>query len=456
MADFLKPQASFPGGIHPKNDGKALSCKTETQVAPLLPEYRVIVHQNAGAPPKLLVKAGDLVKKGQLIAESSGFVSANLHAPTSGKVTEIAQVVNAQGLLVPAVVIASDMADEWTELPPALDWREADTKIMLERIRSCGIIGMGGAAFPSAVKLAPPPGKKIDYLILNGAECEPFLTADHRLMLERPQEIIEGALAMGRVLGADVKVRIAVETNKEDAIEALLKAADGLDIGIIGMNVCYPQGSEKQMIYAATKRKVPAGGLPMDAGCVVQNVATAQAVYQALKFGRPLIERVVTMTGTPIKNPGNWLCRIGTPFIKLLELCGGIVHEPAKIISGGPMMGFAQRTLNSSVVKNTSGLLFLTASEVTQYESTACIRCGRCLDACAMSLRPGPLSMQIESENFEIVAQNRVMDCLECGACAYVCPARRPLVQHMRRGKTEVRRLMAEEKARQEAQKSDQ
>ncbi|QSH41572.1 electron transport complex subunit RsxC [Lentisphaerota bacterium ZTH] len=429
---------TFKGGVHPARDGKDLSRSAAIQEAPLLDEYQVIVQQNIGAPPKLLVKKGDEVKKGQMIAEAGGFVSVPLHSPTSGKVKNIDRIPGPMGVPTDAVIITADGKDEWGELMPPLDWKNTDGATLKKRICDAGIVGMGGAAFPAHVKLSPPPDKKIDYLILNGAECEPYLTADHRLMLEETEKVLEGAAILGHALGVK-NVFIGIETNKEDAIHALLDKCDAYGVGVVGLKVQYPQGAEKQLIYAVTGRKVPAGKLPMDAGCVVQNVGTAAAVTDAVKEGKPLIERITTVTGEPIKNPSNWRFRLGTPVSRAIELAGGITQEPGKIILGGPMMGFAQKSMDVTVMKNTSGILLLEKSDVIQYQSTACIRCGRCLSACPMNLLPGSLSAAIESEKFDLAAKMNVMDCIECGSCAYICPAHRPLVQHFRRAKAEIR-----------------
>ena len=287
-----------------------------------------------------------------------------------------------------------------------------------------------------------PTEKKVTDLIINGAECEPYLTADHRLMLECPEKVLIGASILGRILGIQ-NIHIGVEINKVDAIETLIEHNRPYNINIIGLYVRYPQGAEKQLIYAVTKRKVPAGGLPMDAGAVVQNVATAVAIAEAVIEGKPLYERITTVTGEAVKTPGNWRLRIGTPLDKVLELADGITEEPAKIILGGPMMGFAQRSLETSIQKNSGGLLLLPPSKVTQYGSAPCIRCGRCMSACPMNMNPSYLGSVIESEKFELAMNSNVMDCIECGACAYICPAHRPLVQHIRRAKAEVRSIMA-------------
>ncbi len=433
---------SFKGGVHPENDGKGLTNDAAIQNAPLLDNYKVIVQQNIGAPPKVVVKAGDIVKKGQILAEAGGFVSVPLHSPTSGKVAGIVDIPGPMGVKVPAISIDADGEDAWTdERMTPIDWKNAEPTELKNRIQAAGIVGMGGAAFPTHVKLAPKDPSKIEYILVNGAECEPYLTADHRLMLETPEKVLEGAAILGRILGVS-EVYIGIEVNKPDAIEAMLAKASAFGVKIVGMQVQYPQGAEKQLIYAVTGRKVPLGGLPMDAGCVVQNVGTAAAAQEAVTQGIPLIERITTVTGEDVVHPGNWRFKLGTPITKALELAGGVKSEPGKFILGGPMMGFAQRSFDVTVMKNTSGILLLDPKDVVQYDSTACIRCGRCLRACPMDLHPGPLSTLIESEQFELAAQNHVMDCIECGSCAYACPAHRPLVQHFRRAKAEIRKRM--------------
>ncbi len=439
MSKSSREVLSFQGGIHPSGDGKQLSSGNPIQIAPLLDRYRVMISQNVGKPPKPVVKPGDTVKKYQLLAEADGFVSANLHSPTSGKIIGIVDVPGPMGTLVPAIEIEADGLDEAAETWPPIAWRDADPADLLKRVGDAGLVGMGGAAFPTRVKFSPPPEKKIDTLILNGAECEPYLTADHRLMLEHPEKVLEGAAISGRMLGVS-NIYIGVEVNKEDAIQALGRRASEYGVKIATLKVQYPQGSEKQLIMAITGRAVPAGGLPMDAGCVVQNVGTAAAVTDAVVSGIPLVERVTTVTGEVVKNPGNWMLKIGTPVIKAIEFAGGVTAEPGKLILGGPMMGFAQKSFDVPVSKNTSGILLLPVSEALTYGSVGCIRCGRCLEACPMNLMPCLLGNAVEGEKFDIAAQNHVMDCIECGSCAYVCPAHRPLVQHMRRAKAEIRK----------------
>ena len=430
----------FIGGVHP-DDGKALSCEKPIRIAPLLGKYIVPIPQNIGKPPKVIVNKGDLVKKGQLIAEEDGFVSVPLHAPTSGTVGETVLIPGAVGTMIPAVEIISDGQDEWgSALEPIPDWKNTDREILKKRIFDAGIIGMGGAAFPSHVKLSPPPEKVIDTLILNGAECEPYLTADHRLMLEHPNDVLEGAAIAAKILKVN-RVFVGIEENKQNAIDAMKEIAGKYGIKIVPLRVRYPQGAEKQLIMAITGRHVVAGGLPMDVGCVVQNVGTCAAIRAAVVEGHPLIERMTTITGSPVKDPCTWQLRIGTPVAEALNMAGGVIAPAAKLILGGPMMGFAQATLDGSVAKNSSGILLLQAEETGQYTSNPCIRCGRCVDACPMRLLPGPISVLVESEKYDQAEQAFVMDCVECGACSYVCPANRPLIQHFRRAKAEINAL---------------
>ena len=431
---------TFEGGIHPADSGKVLSENRPTLTPPLLPRYQVLLCENVGKPPRPVVNVGDTVDKYQLIAAAEGFVSANLHAPTSGKVTRIGEVPGPMGIPAPAIEIEADGEDRAGETFPRLEnWRDADPKELIKRIADCGLVGMGGASFPTHVKLSPPPDKPVDTLILNGAECEPFLTADHRLMLERPRDVITGAEIMGRILGVS-RICIGIEINKRDAIESLETLAEGTPVRIIPLKVRYPQGSEKHLIRAIAGREVPSGGLPADAGCVVQNVGTAAACTDAVSKGLPLVERIVTVTGEIVCRPGNWHLKIGTPLIEAIRFAGGVTAEPGKIIFGGPMMGFAQRSLEVPIAKNTSGILLLDHAMALRHHSSRCIRCGRCLQGCPMHLSPCLLATAIENGRWNLAAANHVMDCIECGACAYVCPAHRPLVQLMRSAKMELRK----------------
>lgn len=427
----------FKGGIHPL-EGKELTAGKELRIAPLFDKYIVPVRQNIGAPPTLTVKKGDAVKKGQRIAEPGGFVSVPLHSPVCGTVGDIVEITGVTGASEQAVEIIADGTDEWdTGLDPIPDWADTEKDVLKKRILDAGIVGMGGAAFPTHVKLSPPPEKNIDTLIVNGAECEPFLTADHRLMLTRTEEALTGIAIAAKILKVS-RIFVGVEDNKMDAIEKMAEAAAKFKITVVPLHVKYPQGAEKQLIYALTGRQVLEGGLPMDVGCVVMNIGTAAAVHDAVVLGHPLIERVTTVTGTPVVDPANYLVRIGTPIRKLLELSGGVKENPAKVIMGGPMMGFAQSNIDVPVAKNSSGVLLMAPEEIEQFEGNPCIRCSRCVKACPMNLLVPTLSTMIEAGEFAMAEQNYVMDCVECGTCAYICPAKRPLVQHFRRAKAEI------------------
>lgn len=427
----------FKGGIHPL-EGKELTAGKELRIAPLFDKYIVPVRQNIGAPPTLTVKKGDAVKKGQRIAEPGGFVSVPLHSPVCGTVGDIVEITGVTGASEQAVEIIADGTDEWdTGLDPIPDWADTEKDVLKKRILDAGIVGMGGAAFPTHVKLSPPPEKNIDTLIVNGAECEPFLTADHRLMLTRTEEALTGIAIAAKILKVS-RIFVGVEDNKMDAIEKMAEAAAKFKITVVPLHVKYPQGAEKQLIYALTERQVLEGGLPMDVGCVVMNIGTAAAVHDAVVLGHPLIERVTTVTGTPVVDPANYLVRIGTPIRKLLELSGGVKENPAKVIMGGPMMGFAQSNIDVPVAKNSSGVLLMAPEEIEQFEGNPCIRCSRCVKACPMNLLVPTLSTMIEAGEFAMAEHNYVMDCVECGTCAYICPAKRPLVQHFRRAKAEI------------------
>lgn len=427
----------FKGGIHPL-EGKELTAGKELRIAPLFDKYIVPVRQSIGAPPTLTVKKGDTVKKGQRIAEPGGFVSVPLHSPVCGTVGDIVEITGVTGASEQAVEIIADGTDEWdTGLDPIPNWADTEKDVLKKRILDAGIVGMGGAAFPTHVKLSPPPEKNIDTLIINGAECEPFLTADHRLMLTRTEEALTGIAIAAKILKVS-RIFVGVEDNKMDAIEKMTAAAAKFKITVVPLHVKYPQGAEKQLIYALTGRQVLEGGLPMDVGCVVMNIGTAAAVHDAVVLGHPLIERITTVTGTPVVDPANYLVRIGTPIRKLLELSGGVKENPAKVIMGGPMMGFAQSNIDVPVAKNSSGVLLMAPEEIEQFEGNPCIRCSRCVKACPMNLLVPTLSTMIEAGEFAMAEQNYVMDCVECGTCAYICPAKRPLVQHFRRAKAEI------------------
>ncbi len=426
-------QLHFYGGVHPQE--RKLSNDSPIETAPLLEKYVVPLQQHIGAPAKPVVKVGDKVLKGQLIGEPGGFVSAAVHAPTSGTVKALTDVLLPNGGRGAAVELAADGEDTPCDPMPRLDPVGTPPDELRKRVQDAGIVGMGGAGFPTHVKLSPT--KPVDILILNGVECEPGLTSDHRLMLEHPECIMAGARTAATILNIK-RVMLAIEANKPDAVALMTEKAGQYGVEVHRLEVCYPQGAEKQLIYALTGRKVPCGGLPMDIGCVVQNVGTACAIGEAVTKGIASYERVATVTGTPVVRPSNWKVKIGTFYGHVLEFAGGVKEEPAKLISGGPMMGMSVYSMDIPVMKNTSGLLLLSRDELYQYEANPCIRCGRCNDNCPMAMMPGILSVQIENRRFELAEEWHVTDCIECGCCSYGCPAHRPLVQHMRRAKAEV------------------
>ena len=430
---FLKKM--FPGGMHPHEGVNGKAVNGGNAICELPAPQRVVIplSQHIGAPASALVKKGDTVLMGQKIGEAGGFVSAPVHASVSGKVVGIDNVEVASGAVVPAVVIENDFQDTWCELHPS-DHPETLTAAELQTIvREAGIVGLGGATFPTSVKLTPAKGKTIEKLIINGAECEPYLTADHRLMLEKPTEIIDGIHLM--MLALDIKEAIiGVEDNKMDAIQALLAACEGVEgIKVQALPVMYPQGGEKQLVYATTRRKVPTGGLPLDVGCVVCNVGTVYAIQQAIREGKPLIQRVATMGGL-VNNPGNYLFRVGTMVENLIEACGGLQPDVVKLISGGPMMGMAIAHAKIPMTKGTSGILAL-GKEAAEKPENPCINCGRCVSACPMQLVPTRLDLLVRAGDYAEAEKSGVMNCMECGACTFACPAKRLLTQSCRTGK---------------------
>ena len=432
----------FFGGVHPACD-KDLANRLAIEAMPLPGRLIVPFAQNLGAAPKPVVKKGDTVKKGQVIAEPQGFVSVPLHAPTSGTVQAIDVFPHPVGADMPAAVIVPDGKDEWASgLDVERGAEGLDAETIKSIVRDAGLVGMGGASFPTHVKLSPPKDKPIDVLVINGAECEPYLASDHRLMLEKAPQILEGASYLAQALGVK-NVIVAIEKNKPDAIEAMRKEAGARGCTVARLDVVYPQGAERQLIYVVTGRIVPAGGLPMDVGVLVQNVGTAYAAWDAVRRNRPLVERVVCVTGRGVAEPKNVLARIGTTFSDLIEFCGGRKQDAGKVIGGGPMMGVAQYSLDASVTKGTSGIVVLKQGEVAQFVGDACIRCGRCVRACPMRLNPSVLSIFAERLRFEDAGEHHVLDCIECGCCAYLCPSRRPMVHHFRRAKAEVRKNAA-------------
>jgi electron transport complex protein RnfC len=434
---------TFKGGVHPP-ENKELAEEKPIEILPL-PEFVVIpVQQHLGAPAEPIVNVGDEVKTGDKICEAKGFVSVPSHASVSGKVKAIEKRPHPVGGDVLSIVIESDGKDELApSIAPIANYLAQDVEEMKKKIQQAGLAGMGGAAFPTHVKLSPPANKPIDTFILNGAECEPYLTADHRLMLERPNEILEGVRIIMKILGCKTGY-IGIEKNKPDAIALMQQLVNksGEKLKVIPLHVKYPQGAEKQLIKAITNRRVPAGGLPMDVGCLVHNVGTAKAVYDAIASNKPLYERVVTVSGKVINKTKNLLVRIGTPFQNLIDFCGGITEDTIKIINGGPMMGIAQYTLDVPVTKGTSGILALTKTEAKLPEPEPCIRCARCVDACPMNLMPNVLSRVIEYKKFDEAYKMGVLDCIECGSCAFVCPSKIRHVHYLKFGKLEVSKMI--------------
>ncbi len=435
----MSKTATFERGIHPGYHKELAAGKAITQAH--LPRRVVVpLSQHIGAPAVPEVAIGDEVKKGQVIGTTTGFVSSPVHASLSGKVIAIADFPTSVGKMVQSIVIESDGKDEAVPFKENTGYLNLSADEIRTIIKDAGIVGMGGAAFPTNVKLSPPKEKPIDAVIINGAECEPYLTADHRLMVEQPKAVVEGLKVIMKSLGVR-EGHIGIEENKPDAIEAMRDAVSAEpDIHVWPLEIKYPQGAEKMLIKAIKGREVPSKGLPMDVGVVVQNVGTALAVYEAVRFGKPLIERVVTVTGTGIKEPANMMVRIGTLMADVIEQCGGLVEGAVKVISGGPMMGFAQWTLDVPVVKGTSGILVMAEDEyVSSDEYTACIRCGSCIDVCPMGLNPSILSIYAEKGFYEDAKENNLFDCFECGSCAYVCPSKRPMVQFIRLAKSQVK-----------------
>jgi len=427
---------SFRGGIHP-DDRKRYTASKPIQVAPIPEKVIIPVRQHIGAPCSAIVKVGDLVKKGQVIAEAQAFVSSPIHASTSGKVVAIADYPHPVFGTCIAVVIESDGQDEWVEgLPLSRDWKTLESTEIKDIIRQTGMVGMGGATFPTHIKMAPPAEKPIHTLILNGAECEPFLTADHRVMLEQSERIVAGMQITMKVLGVS-KGYIGIEENKPDAIAVMQKACKGIDgLVVVPLQTKYPQGAEKTLISVICGTDVPSGGLPMDVGVVVQNVGTIVAIADAVEKGIPLIERVTTVTGGAVAQPQNLLLRIGTTFAQAVALCGGFTEKPVKVVMGGPMMGMAQRTLDVPIIKGTSGILALSEADTNIGPERPCIRCGRCVDACPMGLVPSMLSVLGERGAHTVAkADYDLLDCVECGSCVYVCPAKRNIVHYVKLSK---------------------
>lgn len=434
---------TFPtGGVHPPEN--KLTAGTPIEYLPVPGNVVIPMSQHIGTPANPVVAKGDTVKTGQLIAEGKGFVSANVHSSVSGKVTKIDTASDSSGLKQTAVFIDVE-GDEWLDTIDRSTDIVRDIKLSPEAIiKKCfesGIVGMGGAAFPSHIKLNVPSGKKCDVLIINGVECEPYLTADHRLMLEKGEEILVGISILMKALKVE-KAMIGIESNKPDAVARMTSLASSFTgITVHPLKVKYPQGAEKQLIKALINREVPSGRLPIDVGAVVHNAGTAFAVYEAVQKNKPLIERVVTVTGKSVSKPGNYMVRIGTPLSQVLEAVGGIPDDTGKIINGGPMMGKAVSNTEAPVVKGMSGIILVPAAEAVRKAVNPCIRCARCVSVCPINLEPYLLMTLSERSMFERAEKERITDCMECGSCSFTCPAGRPLLDYIRLGKSTVIRM---------------
>lgn len=442
---FLKTFSK--GGVHPEEN--KISHDSPIQVQPIPKTVSILLGQHIGKPASPVVSRGDEVKVGTLIAQADGFVSANIHSSVSGKVKKIETILDASGYQRPCITIQCDGEDTWEETidrtPEIVRDINLSSEEIIQRIAECGIVGMGGATFPTNVKLMPPKDATPECVIINGAECEPYLTADHRTLLERGEEVLIGLQILMKSVGV-TKGYVAIENNKRDAIEKLTQLASTMPgIEIVPMKVKYPQGGEKQLIDTVLKRRVASGKLPVTEGAIVQNVGTALAVYEAVQKHKPLVERVVTVTGKAVKNPCNLLVRIGTPLSELIETAGGMPRSTAKLVSGGPMMGKAVYSDEIPVAKGTSGVLMLLDEDTKRRPMRNCIRCAKCVGACPMGLNPAFLMRDTVYKDWEALESNHVYDCIECGSCSFICPANRPLLDHIRIGKG---RVMAIRRAR--------
>ena len=433
------------GGIHP-HDNKLSARKPFKVVA--LPDVAIIpLEQHIGAPAKPIVAVGDKVLAGQMIAEAGGFVSAPVHSSVSGTVQKIATFTDGWGFDKMAIHIKVE-GSEWVENISTDNNLRSECNLsseeIIKKIADAGIVGLGGACFPTQVKLMPPKDMSVDTLIINAVECEPYLTHNHQLMLEKPAEVLMGVRILMQALNIK-KAIIGIEANKMDAVESLRDdesmnrlTGESISIEVVPLQMKYPQGGEKQLIEALTGRKVPNGGIPAAVGCVVQNVGTAFAVYEAVQLNKPLVEVMMTVTGPSVTNPGNFIVRIGTPIEKVLEMAGGIPADTGKIIGGGPMMGKTYSHTNHPVSKRSSGLLLLPNDMAAPLEEKNCIRCGKCVQNCPMGLAPYLLATQGEMALWDDMEQEQVANCIECGCCTFTCPSNRPLLDYIRYGKQTV------------------
>ena len=430
------------GGIHP-HDMKELAKEQAITNAAISSLSVVPLSQHIGSPAECMVQVGDEVTEEMLLGKSTGFISSNIHSPVPGVVKSIDDMILPNGIRTQAVSI--EMQGEFNRLgkqKERQEWSGYSAEELMNRIIDRGIVGLGGATFPTHVKFSIPRDKKVEYFVVNAVECEPYLTADYRLMLEKSSEIFEGIAIVKKILQPK-KIFIGIELNKPDAIELMAKVAAETDpdIEVVPLKMRYPQGDEKQLLKAVLDREVPSGALPLDIGAVVSNVGTLYSVYEAIVFDKPLIERIVTVSGRAVAHPGNFKVRIGTPISSLIEEAGGFKRKPERIVMGGPMMGFTLASLDTPVIKGTSGILALTSRECGNRTRTACIQCGRCIQACPMGLNPTRLFKKIDHMNYSEALEIGLMDCKECGCCGYICPAGIPLVQGMRNGKRMAKKV---------------
>ena len=428
---------SFRNGVHPP-EHKELTSAIASRRLPFSDEIILPLSQHIGRPAEALVKPGDRVERGDVIAESSGFVSSRVHASAAGIVKSIEHWPHPAGAMQPSVRIEVDPHSTQLQRPRLVPhWDEVPAEQLSEEISKAGIVGLGGAAFPSHVKLRPPEDQPVDVLMVNGCECEPYLSADNRLMIEAASPVINGALLAARAAGAE-RIVVSIEDNKPEALAAMREAAAGSGVEVSSIATKYPQGAEKQLVLVTLGRTVPRGGLPLDVGVVVVNVGTAAAIARAVQRGKPLTHRIVTVSGDGIATPKNVLVPIGTAYRDVIEFAGGLRSDAARVIAGGPMMGFTLGEFGVPVTKGTSGITVLTHDNLRQAEETACVRCGRCVDVCPMKLVPTRIALAARYGSWDLVGRFHADACMECGCCAFECPAQIPLVQLIRLGKVHL------------------
>lgn len=446
MPSGCKGKGSFRRGIHPSGH-KELSEEASIEVLPVPSQVEIALSQHIGAPCKAIVAARDEVAAGDMVGDVDSFIGAPVHASIAGKVARESVATLPNGLRVKTLPIkAGEEQMEGDELLEDIyggNWStaaisEMEPKDIANKVRDAGIVGHGGAAFPTFVKLLRNKEKPVDTLLVNGCECEPFLTADQRLMQQAPAPIVSGAMIAARAAGAS-QVVVAIENNKPDAIEAMRKQAEGTPVKVAVVKTRYPMGGEKQTVKAVLNRKIPTGGLPLDIGVVVVNVATAAAIARAVLRGKPVTHRIVTVTGAGIAEPKNLLAPIGASYQDLIDYCGGLNEHAARVVSGGPMMGFAVGDLSAPITKGTSGIVVLTRADIARSRETNCVRCGRCVDVCPLNLVPSKMAMAARNEDWDLAGKYQISACMECGCCAYTCPASIPLVQLIRVGKNGVK-----------------